>query len=271
MNVLVLAAVGLGGLVWVWLAQVVALRAVGHPRPYAWPLRHDSESGVVRWVMKGALQLALVALLLGVPWLTGEAPADYYAALLLPARWGLLAGTMGVTLALFVAALAVNLRLGWVKWSPQLSFGKSLAKVFRASLTPLPLALMEEAVFRGVIFEQLLRGLPETTAGKLFALTVSSAIFSAVHFLREQKKVLLPALGLFTLGFTLGLGYLLTGHTLWLPVACHAAGVWFIQLSRPFLSYPGPAWVIGYRSYPICGVLGFAIMWLLVGWAYVVA
>ena len=42
-------------------------------------------------------------------------------------------------------------------------------------------------------------------------------------------------------------------------------------MSRPFLSYPGPAWVVGYRSYPICGALGFAIMWLLVGWAYVVA
>jgi hypothetical protein len=100
---------------------------------------------------------------------------------------------------------------------------------------------------------------------------VSAAIFSGAHFLRQQKRVALPALGLFTLGLTLGLAYLLAGRSLWLPIGCHAAGVWFIQLSRPFFKYPGPAWLVGYRSYPICGVFGFAIMWLLVGWAFLAA
>jgi hypothetical protein len=92
-----------------------------------------------------------------------------------------------------------------------------------------------------------------------------------VHFLREQKRVLLPALGLFTLGWTLGLTYLVTGHALWVPIAFHAAGVWFIQLTRPFASYRGPAWLVGYRSYPICGVFGLAVLWLLAGWATLMA
>jgi len=65
----------------------------------------------------------------------------------------------------------------------------------------------------------------------------------------------------------LGLVYLVGGHTIWVPAAFHAAGVWFIQMTRPFASYRGPAWLIGYRSYPICGVFGLSVMSLLTGWA----
>jgi hypothetical protein len=33
------------------------------------------------------------------------------------------------------------------------------------------------------------------------------------------------------------------------------------------VSYQGPGWLVGYRSYPICGVLGMTFMGLTTVWA----
>ena len=35
-------------------------------------------------------------------------------------------------------------------------------------------------------------------------------------------------------------------------------------MSRPFVEYKGPPWLVGYSSYPICGVLGVTSMALYV-------
>ena len=177
----------------------------------------------------------------------------------------------GLTLLLFSLVLFLNWQVGWITLEPHLRGSKLLAKLGRASLTPLPLAIMEEMVFRGIILEQLLRSFPDSHFGQGLALTLSAVLFASVHFLRQQKQLLLPALGLFVLGWTLGLVYVAGGHTIWLPVGFHAAGVWFIQMTRPFASYDGPAWLIGYRSYPNCGAFGLCVMALLTSWAVVMA
>jgi membrane protease YdiL (CAAX protease family) len=165
--------------------------------------------------------------------------------------------------------MLMNWQVGWITLEPSRRGWSLIAKLGRASLTPLPLALMEELVFRGIILEQLSRSFPGTIPGQGVALTLSAALFGAVHFFKEQKRVLLPAVGLFALGWMLGFVYLISGHTIWIPAAFHAAGVWFIQLTRPFASYEGPAWLIGYRSYPICGVFGLTVMSLLLSWVLV--
>src|SRR5260370_42327219 len=77
MNLLNLIAVAGGGLVALWLVQTLILTAVGAKQIVAWPMRYDSESTVVRWVMKTAVQGVLLSLLLLPPWLTGESPLDY--------------------------------------------------------------------------------------------------------------------------------------------------------------------------------------------------
>jgi hypothetical protein len=271
MNLLILCAVGGGGLLALWLVQTLVLWAVGAEHVLAWPLRHQSESAVVRWTLKLTLQGVLLALLLLPPWLTGESPLRYHAERWPTIDWRLPPATAGVTLLLLTAVLLLNCRVGWVTLAAHKRWSATLTKMVRASLTPLPLAVMEETVFRGVILEQLLRTLSDDVGGRCLAIAASAALFAAVHFLREQKRVMLPALGLFTMGLTLGVTYVMNGHGLWLPVAFHAAGVWFIQLTRAFASYRGPAWLIGYRSYPICGVLGLAVLWLLAGWAVLVA
>ena len=66
-NLLILIAVSAGGLFALWLVQTIVLMAVGAKPILAWPLRHDSESSVVRWTLKAALQTVLLSLLLLPP------------------------------------------------------------------------------------------------------------------------------------------------------------------------------------------------------------
>jgi hypothetical protein len=47
-----------------------------------------------------------------------------------------------------------------------------------------------------------------------------------------------------------------------LPVAIHAGGVLFIQVTRPISYYLGPPWLIGRSSYPIAGLLGMGAVTL---------
>lgn len=241
-----------------WLSQTVLLLIVGEYR-LAWPLRHGSQHPLVRWGMKLALQMTLLSVLFGYPALIGEDPLAYHRQRLHPANWTLLA------LILFSAVLAMapmfilNIGLGWVKVGSRYKTATAVRKVARSLLTPLPLAFVEEAVFRGLLLDQLLRALPGRS-GVLLALIISAGIFAAVHFLRAQKRVVLPAIGLFALGLILGIAYIVGGYSYWLPVGIHAGGVLFIQVSRPFVEYRGPAWLIGYSSYPICGLFGLTSM-----------
>jgi Type II CAAX prenyl endopeptidase Rce1-like len=266
MNLLILAGFGAGGLLVMWCAQTLALLAVRDPRPAAWLFRHRSESEVVRWALKLALQAVLLSLLLLFPLCVGENPFHYLAARFAPADWMAVLRTAGVTLLAFSLLLLVTVGGGWVRLTALYRWPTACRKVARACLTPLPLALIEEGVFRGVFLEQLLKALPDDLTGRGLAVGLSALVFSAVHFLRPQKRTLLPAISLYAFGWTLGMAYVAGGRTLWLPVAVHAAGVLFIQTTRPFVEYRDPTWLIGSRSYPICGVLGLGVMALLTAW-----
>ena len=267
MTAAVMVVVMVAGVVEIWLAQTVTLWAIGEPRPVAWPFRHPSSSSLVRWVRKLAVQVALFGVLVAVPWAAGEDPLAYHRARLGPAQWELFVRVVAGTLLVLGAMLAVELAGGWVRLTISHSLGQSLLRVIRASLTPLPLAFVEEAVFRGVVLEQLLRAFSDTVLGVAVALVVSAVLFSAAHFIRPQRPAGLPGLGLFVLGLALGAAYIETGHTLWVPAALHAAGVWYTGVVRPFVRLQGPPWLIGYRSYPIFGVLGLACIAISTTWA----
>jgi membrane protease YdiL (CAAX protease family) len=243
-----------------WLAQTILLLLAGEPWRVG-PLRHRSESPLVRWGMKFALQGALVGLLAGYPLATGQNPLDYHQARLHPVAWWVFAGVLVSAILGLCPMLALNVLVGWVRIVPHHSAAKSVRKVARSLITPVPLAFVEEAVFRGVLLDALL-----DTIGTAGAIVLSAGVFASVHFFRPQKRLLLPALGLFALGVLLGAAYVLGGRAYWLPVAIHAGGVVFIQVLRPFVEYKGPPWLVGYSSYPICGLLGVTSMTLyLVG------
>ena len=262
MNVVVLLAVAATGFAALWLAQTVLLVAVREPWR-KWPLRHRSEKPLVRWGMKLAIQGVLITLLFGYPAVIGENPIEYHRERLHPANWWLFGGILISAVLAMCPMFVLNVLVGWVKISPHYDTAKSVKKVIRCLLTPVPLAFVEEALFRGVVLDALLRAMPGRE-GMLVAILVGAAIFASVHFFRPQKRVLLPAMGLFGLGVILGAAYVVGGYSYWLPVAIHAGGVVFIQVSRPFVEYKGPPWLVGYSSYPICGVLGVTSMALYV-------
>ena len=137
----------------VWIAQTAALLACREPRAFALPLRHSSDSEVVRWSLKFALQAALLGLVIFYPLAAGEKPLDYLSARVLPPQWLLMFRTMAMTLFVFSFLLLINVQAGWVYMTCHYRTSRAIKKVARACLIPLPLAFMEEAVFRGVVLE----------------------------------------------------------------------------------------------------------------------
>ncbi len=262
MNVLILVSMALVGFLALWLAQTVLLLFAGE-RWRKWPLRHRCEKPLVRWGMKATLQGVLLALLFGFPAVIGENPIDYHRDRLHPANWWLFGGILLSAVLAMCPMFLLNVLFGWVRITPHYDTARSVKKLARCLITPVPLAFVEEALFRGVVLDTLLRAMPGR-AGMVLAVLLGAAVFAAVHFFRPQKRVLLPAVGLFGLGVILGTAYILGGYSYWLPVAVHAGGVVFIQVSRPFVEYKGPPWLVGYSSYPICGLLGVTSMALYV-------
>ena len=256
MNLLLLLFFAAAELALLWLVQAAILWRRGDVQKL--PLRHGSEAAAVRWSMKIALQLALVGLALGYPRLIGCDPLAYHCDKLQPLAWRDFVAACSLTLLMFVVVLAIEIACGWVRLTQLHGARKTAGKIARSFLTPIPLVIVEESIFRGVILEQFCAALPATQAGKGAAVALAAAVFASVHFLKPQQRLLLPALGLFGLGCVLGTLYLAGEHTYWLPAGVHAGGVLGIQLHRPFAEYRGPGWLIGFRSYPIAGVIGMA-------------
>jgi membrane protease YdiL (CAAX protease family) len=250
MNLLILAALALGLLGALWLAQLAAVRWAGDGRVWALPLRHGSDSPKVRGVMKAALAVGVAVLLVGYPLLIGEDPLRYHLDKLTPPRFGMALRTLLAVFSALAALFGVSLALGWIHFEKRHKTTTLVLKIVKGLWAPLPLTLMEEPLFRGLVLEQL-----HVELAAWLALPISAALFAAVHFLRPQKRPLLAAAGLFYVGLVLGAAYLLAGHNYLLPVAVHAGGVLFIQVTRPVCRYVGPAWLIGRSSYPIAGLL----------------
>ncbi len=253
MNLAILAAMAVALLAILWLAQFVAVRWAGEGCPWALPLRHGSDAPRVRGVMKAALGAGVLALLVGFPLLIGQDPLRYHFDKLTPPRFGLALRTLIMVFGSLMALFVLSLVVGWIQLEKRHGAATLVLKVVKGLWAPLPLTLMEEPLFRGLVLEQL-----GTEFTVWVALPVSAALFAAVHFLRPQKRPLLAAAGLFYVGLALGVAYLLAGHNYLLPVAVHAGGVLFIQVTRPICRYVGPAWLIGRSSYPIAGLLNMA-------------
>src|SRR5439155_13780537 len=155
MNVIILLAVAACAFAALWLAQTALLVAAGQPWR-KWPLRHRSEKPLVRWGMKFALQGVLIALLFGYPAALGEDPLEYHRARLHPTNWPLLVGILISAVLAMCPMFVLNVLVGWVKIAPYYDVAKSVRKVARCLVTPIPLAFVGEAVFRGVVLVALL-------------------------------------------------------------------------------------------------------------------
>lgn len=163
------------------------------------------------------------------------------------AGWALGAGSL---------ALLIMLTVAWGSHSLHLdkTAGQMAGAALRYFLVGVAVALVEETLFRGVLQGALQRGM---NAG--LALLATSAVYSAVHFLKpynanisadqvrwnsglvclaevvphsfNHNGVFVSVVTLFLAGCVLGLAYIKTGG-LYLPIGLHAGWVWANEFAR---------------------------------------
>ena len=257
MNILIVLAVAALALCTIWAAQSVALVVVGEP--LAWPLRFTTQAPLVRWTSRIAIHTAWLVIIIGTPLALGMRPLEaLHQWFPTPVPWRDIAVAFAIALFPYVLVYLLYVALGWVRIEPRHDRATRRGKLLRRFLGPLPLATLEEAVFRGVVLEQLLRALP-SPAGTALAIVLSSIVFSAVHFIKRPypgKPMWQPAYGLFIVGCLFGLAYVIGGRSLWLPIAVHAAAILVTEVAKLYVVYQRPPWLLGYAEFPHCGLAG---------------
>lgn len=266
MNLLILIAVFVVGFLALWAGQLITQKFLG--QPLTAPLRYNRDSIPMRWAGKLLVQGYWIALLFGFPLLIGETFLTYFGR-------AFSGGLVNQALILFCVAYGVmivgylfEIVVGWVEYKPWYDASTRRKKLLRRFLTPLPLALMEEAVFRGLVLEQIYQVGPQNLWGATIAIALSAAAFSAVHFIKRHSNTVSQwqaGIGLFVVGSVLGIAYFAGGRTLWFPVAVHAAGILVTESMRLYTEYKGPQVLIGYPSFPHSGLVGLTSLTILSG------
>src|SRR5438128_2560512 len=156
MNILVVLLVATSAFCLLWAVQSVALKLVGEP--LAWPLRFTTRNPWVRWTSRVMLHTSWLIILVGTPLALGIRPLDaLHQAFPTPVPWRDIAIAFAIMFFASSIVYALWIKAGWVRIEPQHIQKIRRNKLVRRFLGPLPLATLEEAVFRGVLLEQLLR------------------------------------------------------------------------------------------------------------------
>ncbi|MCC6233440.1 MAG: CPBP family intramembrane metalloprotease [Verrucomicrobiales bacterium] len=96
----------------------------------------------------------------------------------------------GLGLASFLAALALELGLGWREWRLDLGLGLVLRRALGGVVAGVAVALAEETLFRGLLLGALRR-----VTGDPIALAISTLIYAAVHFLERSSTPAVVEMG----------------------------------------------------------------------------
>ena len=258
MNILIVAAIGASAMGLLWAVQSAALLFVGEP--LTWPLHYTTRQPLVRWTGRGMIQISWLTILLGVPLALGVSPGEaLQRALPLPVPWRhIVIGSLVLALP-FLAVLTIDYFVGWLRIEPKFDARIRRGKLARRFVTPVPLATVEEAVFRGIVLEQLLQAMARALPYSAAAVVISAILFSSVHFIRRQpegKAVWQQAYGFFLAGCLFGVAYVAGGRNLWVPIAMHAWAILIIEIGRLYCQFTGPRWIIGFAESPYSGVIG---------------
>lgn len=261
MNILITFGVAIVAICVLWAAQSLALLHVGEP--LTWPLQYTTRSPVVRMTSQVMIQVVWLIILVGTPLALGTSPlVALQQAFPLPVPWREMAIAFLILAVPSCVGYALYIRAGWLRMEPKFDRASRRWKLCARFLTPLPLATLEEAVFRGILLEQFLRSLPNTYAYVLLAIIVSSAIFAAVHFIKPPrgKPVLQGMYAYFTAGCLFGIAYVVGGRNLWLPVVLHATGILIIEVMRLYTVHQAPRWLAGFSEGPHSGLTGTIVV-----------
>jgi hypothetical protein len=258
MNMLIALGVAALALCVLWATQSAVLALVGEP--LAWPLRYTTRNPLVRWTGRVMVQVAWLIILVGTPLALRLDPlAVLDHAFPAPVPWRDIAVAFSIMFFPYAIVYALLVVTGQVRIEPGYDRATRRAKLFRRFLTPLPLATVEEAVFRGILLELLLAALPSSRASTALAIALSAAAFSAVHFVKRpdpRRPVWLPAYGLFIVGSLFGVAYVVGGRSLWLPIPMHAAAIFITEVMRLYALPRGPPWLVGTPECPQSGLVG---------------
>jgi membrane protease YdiL (CAAX protease family) len=257
MNILIALGVAASALCILWAVQSIALKLVGEP--LAWPLRFTTRKPLVRWTGRVMVQVSWLIILVGTPLALGIHPLDaLHQAFPMPAPWRDIAVAFAIIFFPSWIGYALMIKAGWVRIEPQHDRATRHSKLFRRFLGPLPLATLEEAVFRGVLLEQLLRSFPRSYTYTALAIILSSAVFSSVHFIKRHpgKPIWQPAYGLFISGCLFGLAYVIGERSLWLPIVMHAAAIFVVEVMKLYAVHQVPPWLLAYPEWPYSGLVG---------------
>lgn len=180
---------------------------------------------------------------------------------------------LGIGLTLGVGLITLLLMACWATgyakftWHSPDKHGMQLLGIAFVSL--LIYAVAEESIFRGYLFQTLLRGI-----GPLATLFLTSLVFALGH-LDNPHTTLLSLLNIFLAGVMFGMLYLRIG-TLWLPIGLHAgwnfgqllfrlpiSGSEMSQFSPITASLSGAEWLTG-GAFGLEGGVGASAMLLAV-------
>jgi membrane protease YdiL (CAAX protease family) len=257
MNILITLGVAAFALGVLWAVQSVALKAAGEP--LAWPLRYTTRKPLVRWTGRVMIQVTWLIILVGTPLALGVRPLDALRqAFPLPVPWRNIATAFSIMFVSCCIGYALYIKAGWLRIEPRYDQATRRGKLIRRFLGPLPLATLEEAVFRGILLEQLLRSLPQSNIYSALAIALSSAVFAAVHFIKPPagKPVWQGAYGYFAISCAFGVAYVVGGRSLWLPIVMHATAIFCIEVMRLYSVHQAPRWLAGFSDSPQSGLFG---------------
>ena len=261
MNILITIGVALFALCLLWVVQSIVLKLIGEP--LAWPLRFKTRRPVMRYTSRVMIHVSWLIILIGTQIALGIPLRDaLHQAFRTPVPWRDIGAAFSLMFFLSWLLYATYIVFGWVRIEPQHDQATRRAKLIRRFWGPPLLATLEEAVFRGVLLEQLLRSFPSSRAYAALAIVVSSAAFASVHFFRpaDGKPVWQMAYGYFIAGCVFGLAYVVGGRALWLPIVVHAVAVFGVEVMRLYTVYVAPRWLIGLPELPQSGLLGSLFM-----------
>ena len=164
-----------------------------------------------------------------------------------------------VCLSLFI----LEASLGWVKIAtPEVSLIKIVAE---GLISALGIALGEELVFRGWIFDELKRDYRDRTT-----IFFSALLFAILHFIKpigEIIRTLVTFPALLLLGIILAIAKHKNCDRLGICIGIHGGLVWgyYILNVGQLIEYTNkvPEWITGIDGNPIAGIMGLILLSIL--------
>ncbi|MDB9313320.1 CPBP family intramembrane metalloprotease [Spirulina sp. CS-785/01] len=239
------------GLIWLPIAVGVSLAIRWHPGQ---PLTSEK-----KFPLLASLYLIVPLIVWGTMGVEGTSLADYGLS------WNfslLLSLVGGLGMAIFGLLLVFGLEsgIGWVEWQWE-NVGKLRSQVLPILTLGLLIGLIEELIFRGILYNIF-----QSDLGLTLAAILSSLIFALTHLLWDQQDTLPQFPGLWLMGMILVLARLVDNGQLGLAWGLHAGWVWGLTCldTAELITYTPQAspWFIGFNQNPLAGIAGISCLLL---------